>query len=222
MDFIHEHKWLARATTATCAGCHTEASCEDCHAEVAVQRVDPDYRGLISPRSPRVWGIDRGQTQTLAKVHDLNFRYTHGVAAQAKTSDCSSCHDTQTFCAKCHARGGDVNQVGFRPATHDQPQFTTLGRGSGGGLHAKLAKRDIESCAACHDASGADPVCVTCHVDVDGVKGTDPRTHPSGFMNAYPGEFHSDPGASCFICHTDPNAHPDGIKGVGFCGYCHK
>jgi len=221
-NFVRQHKWLVRSGSTACASCHTEASCEDCHAEMKVQRADLRARDLVSPRSPRIWGIDRGQTQALTKVHDLNFRFTHGVEANAKTSDCATCHDTQVFCTRCHAAGGNVTQFGFRPQTHDQPGFTTFGRGTGGGLHATLAKRDIESCAACHDASGADPVCVTCHVDVDGIKGTDPRTHSSGMFSDVEGIWHSDLGATCFVCHADPNAHPGGTRGVGFCGYCHK
>jgi hypothetical protein len=59
-------------------------------------------------------------------------------------------------------------------------------------------------------------------MDYDGVKGTNPKTHIAGFMKDTHGDWHSDRGAVCFECHTDANAHPGGIKGVGFCGYCHK
>lgn len=61
--------------------------------------------------------------------------------------------------------------------------FKTLGVGSGGGDHATLAKRDIERCMSCHDVNGADPTCITCHFDADGIKGTNPKTHPVGFMS---------------------------------------
>ena len=80
----------------------------------------------------------------------------------------------------------------------------------------------MESCASCHDAEGADPTCVTCHMDADGVKGTDARTHAKGFRAGEQGSWHSDPGANCFTCHSDANARVGGIKGQGFCGYCHK
>jgi hypothetical protein len=97
-----------------------------------------------------------------------------------------------------------------------------MGVGSGGGLHAKLAKRDIETCAACHDAQGADPACILCHTDYDGIKGTNPRTHVPGFMAGNEGIWHNDPGATCYVCHTDANARVGGVKGQKFCGYCHK
>ena len=82
-------------------------------------------------------------------------------------------------------------------------------------------RRDIESCAACHDIQGGDPVCVTCHSDPDGVQGDNPRTHPPMYMHDVDGNWHTDPGAVCYVCHTDPNAHPGGQPGIGFCGYCH-
>ncbi|MBI3579527.1 MAG: hypothetical protein HY089_08995 [Ignavibacteriales bacterium] len=110
----------------------------------------------------------------------------------------------------------------FKPATHQEAGFVTLGVGSGGGKHASLARRDIESCASCHDAQGADPTCTTCHTDPDGIKGNDPKSHARGFMMDSEGAWHSDPGATCYTCHTDPNARVGGIKGQGFCGYCHK
>jgi hypothetical protein len=36
------------------------------------------------------------------------------------------------------------------------------------------------------------------------------------------GDWHSDPGSSCYVCHADPNARVNGTKGVGFCSYCHQ
>jgi len=221
-DFVREHKFQARLSTARCASCHAQESCIDCHNGIDLVKVDVPGKNLVSPHAPRLTAIDRGQGMRLTKVHDLNFRFTHGIAAAGKTAECRTCHDQQTFCSTCHAAGGNVNQVKFEPQTHLQPGFVTIGVGSGGGLHATLARRDIESCASCHDAQGADPACITCHMDSDGIKGTDPRTHPRGFMASEEGDWHSDPGAVCYTCHTDPNARTNGLRGIGFCGYCHK
>jgi len=221
-DFVRNHKQFARMMDATCMSCHTEESCQDCHTNAGLVQTTETGTDLVSPRSPRSMAIDRGQGMALQKVHDLNFRLTHGVAASAKSSECAVCHSTSDFCSKCHMAGGNVNQMQFRPLTHDQSRFATLGVGSGGGLHAQLARRDIESCVACHDAQGADPTCVRCHFDNDGIKGTNPRTHSPGFMASTEGVWHSDPGASCFVCHSDPNARVGGIPGQGFCGYCHR
>jgi len=68
---------------------------------------------------------------------------------------------------------------------------------------------------------GGDPTCITCHMDADGIRGTDPKTHPAGFMKNVEGPWHANPGAVCYDCHTDYNAHPGGVKGRNFCGYCH-
>jgi len=107
------------------------------------------------------------------------------------------------------------------PKTHLAANFKTIGVNTGGGLHADLARKDIESCEACHSGSGADPVCIRCHFDNDGVKGTNPKTHESGFMHDDHGIWHNTMGAVCFRCHTDANARPNGTPGTGFCGYCH-
>lgn len=221
-DFVREHKQTARLSTASCASCHTQESCIDCHNGTDLVKVDLAGRDPISPRSPRLMTMDRGKSTSLLKVHDLNFRFTHGIAAQGKAADCQTCHSQQQFCATCHAAGGNVNQVTFKPTTHQQAGFVTIGVGTGGGLHAQLARRDMETCASCHDAQGADPTCVTCHMDSDGFKGTDPKTHTRGFMAGVNGDWHSDPGANCFTCHSDANARVGGVKGTGFCGYCHK
>lgn len=221
-DFVREHKRIARLSDATCASCHTQESCIDCHNGSDLQKVDVPGKDLVSARAPRLTENDRGQGQRLTKVHDLNFRFTHGIAAAGKTADCQTCHNQQTFCGTCHAAGGNVNQIKFKPTTHSEAGFVMLGVGSGGGKHASLARRNIESCASCHDAQGADPTCTTCHMDPDGIKGNDPKSHARGFMVGTNGEWHSDPGSTCFTCHTDPNARVGGIKGQGFCGYCHK
>lgn len=221
-DFVREHKMAARLSTATCAACHSQESCTDCHNGSDLVKVDVPGKDLMSLRSPRLTAIDRGQSSRLAKVHDLNFKFTHGLAAERKASDCQTCHSKETFCSTCHNAGGDINQAKFEPTSHRQAGFVTTGVGTRGGLHATLAKRDIESCASCHDAQGADPACILCHADPDGIKGTNPKTHETGFMSGDHGYWHADPGATCYVCHTDANARPGGVKGQKFCGYCHK
>ena len=223
-NFVKEHKRIARISDSKCMSCHTQETCIDCHNGAGLTGTEKSGKDLISPRSPRITAIDRGQGMSLTKVHDLNWRFTHGLAAQQKKQDCQTCHKEQVFCATCHAAGGNVNQSAFKPLTHSKQfgTFVTIGVGSGGGGHATLARRDIESCASCHDVQGGDPICLTCHTDSDGLKGTDPRTHARGFMEGVNGEWHSDPGSSCFMCHNDANARPSGTKGQRFCGYCHN
>ena len=221
-DFAREHKFVARQSEAACVACHTQESCAECHNGSDLTTVNVPGRDLVSPRSPRLNTIDRGQGINLMKVHDLNFRFTHGISAKGKSAECKTCHSEETFCSTCHMAGGNVNQAAFKPASHQDAGFIILGVGSGGGTHAKFAKRDIESCASCHAEDGADPVCTRCHTDADGIRGTDPKTHDHGFMSDVHGPWHTDPGSVCYVCHNDPNARVGGTKGRGFCGYCHR
>ncbi|HXX64013.1 MAG TPA: cytochrome c3 family protein [Bacteroidota bacterium] len=221
-DFKKDHKKLTRlgALQASCATCHTQNFCADCHGAAPLEQFGRS--ALMSEPSPRSSSSTDGPKQmNLQMVHSMNYRFTHGIDAKAKAADCYTCHSAQDFCAKCHTAGDNL-APGERPASHLAPNFTTLGRNSGGGVHADLAKRDIESCMSCHDARGGDPVCITCHIDPDGIKGTHPRTHPGSFMSSEgDGSWHRDAGATCYNCHTDMNAHPGGVAGRGFCGYCH-
>ncbi len=221
-DFLRHHKQLALRDGANCLSCHTEEGCAECHNGAELVSVTVPGSDLQVPNGPRLFAIARGQGQNKLKVHDAGFRFTHGVLVQQRSSECQTCHDAQDFCSTCHMAGGNINQGSFRPFSHSQPGFTTVGVGSGGGLHAREARRDIEACASCHDVQAADPTCVLCHVDNDGIRGTNPRTHEPGFMAGEKGDWHEDPGANCYVCHVDPNARPGGNKSLTFCGYCHN
>lgn len=221
-EFSTRHKFAAMAPGANCMMCHDNTTCQECHVANAVMTegntMDNYYRPGEGSNS-----VDGPKVQKLSRVHDLNFRFTHGMDFKGKASDCQTCHQTETFCSTCHSQqGGDYASAGFVPVSHTKTNFVTIGIGSGGGEHALMAKRDLGNCASCHDAAGADPVCVQCHTDADGIKGTNPKTHLAGFMRSENGNWHSDMNAVCYNCHTDANAKPNGITGIGFCGYCHK
>lgn len=222
VSFAKMHKFNATKENARCEMCHDNSFCESCHVSTTTIAEKNSARDFITPYSPHRL-IDNAKQQTITRVHDLNYRYTHGVDSNAKTTECQTCHQTETFCAECHdSKGGDFALSGNTPMSHKIPNFITIGVGSGGGEHARLARRDIERCAACHDVQGSDPNCTLCHTDNDGVKGTNPKTHPAGFMKSTEGDWHSDRGSVCYNCHTDASARPNGVRGVGFCGYCHK
>jgi len=217
-NFLREHKKfvLTSIGVENCSTCHSENYCEECHDANAVLHTTPTPRSTISPHAPSL------QSKTpilIERIHDLNYRYTHGIEAQAHAVECQSCHLAQIFCADCHSASGVFARI--KPQSHLAPNFVTIGRGSGGGRHAELARKDIEACAACHDQEGRDPTCTLCHTDPDGIRGNDPRTHQSGFMADVHGDWHENQGAVCYNCHTDPNAYPGGKPGIGFCGYCH-
>ena len=220
-NFRKEHRELTRVggLEASCATCHTQDFCADCHSTAGLLNLG--VKDLMADPAPRPTSLRNGGTIRPQAAHPANYRFIHGIDARAKSSECQSCHSTQDFCADCHSAGGNVTQGSFKPSWHQVPDFTRLGVGSGGGKHADAARRDIENCASCHDVQGADPTCIICHSDPDGVRRTNPRTHAGGFPQGEEGIWHKDAGASCYVCHTDMNARPDGRRGVGFCGYCH-
>ncbi len=220
-DFRRDHKRLSRlgSLEASCATCHTQDFCVDCHESRGL--VSIGLAGLMTDPAPRGSAHDGPRPMAMQMVHNLNYRYTHGMDAKSKQADCYSCHSARDFCAECHTAGGLTEPYGVQPAWHLGAGFTTLGVGTGGGRHAEFARRDIESCVSCHDVRGGDPTCVQCHADPDGIKGTNPKTHDRVFSEEH-GAWHADPGAPCYNCHTDYNAHPGGTKGRGFCGYCHQ
>lgn len=165
-DFLRTHRDETRlgALQTSCQTCHTESFCQQCHQGAGLKAFRPrDLR--VEPR-PKISIKDSPKRMILQGVHELNYRFTHGIDARSKQSDCTSCHSTETFCVQCHEAGGNISQGTFKPKSHAAPGFTTIGRGTGGGLHAEEARRDLESCISCHDVEGRDPTCMTCHTAV--------------------------------------------------------
>lgn len=215
-DFLVTHKNVARMGDEDCVMCHTNDDCAECHEGANLlfttsgSQSDVQTAFGISPTGTR--GL------VLPRVHDPNFRFTHGLQATGRTVECATCHETQSFCQTCHeAEGVDV---AGKPLWHGGLDWGAIAGvvGTGGGRHAELARRDIESCAGCHDPQGTDPTCVLCHNDFDGVRGNNPKTHKTGFRNRFSEDsnFHSDDSAVCYACHTNTQQ-----AGMGFCGYCH-
>lgn len=223
-NFLNEHKFVFEASNEknNCMMCHSDNFCQVCHqpGNYKGQNTKNDFYAPFYTYNSGT-RRDKAELQRLNNVHDLNYLYTHGLDAQHKSFECKTCHDPVSFCTSCHMNGGNL-PTGIAPKSHLDPNFKTFGVGTGGGLHAKLAKKDIENCQSCHDVDGGDPVCIKCHFDNDGVKGTNPKTHESGFMKDDKGIWHNTNGAVCYKCHTDPNAKYNGMKGQGFCGYCHR
>ena len=222
-NFLNDHRVVQDLNSGknNCMMCHSDNFCQACHSPISYQGNNTKDNFYV-PYYSKENGVrtDRAALQKLSNAHSLDYKFTHGLDAEEKAFECKTCHETQSFCAPCHQNGGDLI-TGFTPQSHQQPGFTTLGVNTGGGLHSSLAKKDIEACTSCHDVQGRDPVCIACHFDNDGIKGTNPRTHEPGFMADEKGIWHDTEGAVCYSCHTDNNARPNGSRGIGFCGYCH-
>ncbi|MCF8239960.1 MAG: cytochrome C [Melioribacteraceae bacterium] len=221
--FFENHKFSSQEIDANCYMCHDDSFCEDCHVATTAMTETNTKTDFYTPYSPHNY-IDNTVKQQINRVHEFNYRFTHGIDAKEGATECQTCHEVQTFCAECHnVMGGDFAIGGFVPYSHTVDDFVSIGVGTGGGEHALLAKREIESCAACHDTQGADPNCILCHVDPDGIEGTNPKTHLTNFKHNFDdGDWHSDFNSVCYNCHTDANARPDGQRGMLFCGYCHN
>jgi c(7)-type cytochrome triheme protein len=158
-----EHKHLVRSEgfSNDCAVCHSDNFCQACHAEATTQFTTGAWNRRVAENRP---SPDGKQALVKPRVHDLNFVFTHALDLRSKQMDCYSCHNQQTFCTDCHARNQDAGFAAPLPLSHRAADFVRLG--PGGGQHAVLARRDMESCASCHDVEGRDPVCVTCHMDL--------------------------------------------------------
>lgn len=218
-NFSRNHKFMANAVDANCVMCHDNQSCNDCHVATNVITEVNLNDDFYQPYYPSNF-TDGTKLQAIRRVHDLNYRFTHGMESKGKTAECQSCHQVETFCANCHSsKNTDFAVSGIVPSSHLKPNFFTIGVGTGGGEHAILAKRDIERCTSCHDVNGSDPTCVTCHLDSDGIKGTNPKTHARGFMKNEKGDWHDSQGSVCYNCHT--SASPNSPITSGFCNYCH-
>jgi hypothetical protein len=89
---------------------------------------------------------------------------------------CASCHVVSQFCAECHGRLGiaPIAAPDVRAAERWHPPPAVWVRGPT--LHAREARRSMQSCASCH----AEEDCVICH-GASRVGGAGLSPHPAGF-----------------------------------------
>ncbi|HUJ24989.1 MAG TPA: cytochrome c3 family protein [Myxococcales bacterium] len=159
-DFLRRHPTVARASSASCATCHDQNFCNDCHAQTAMVPIEVKL-------------IDRPDRRF---IHRQDFLGRHSVEAAADPDSCRRCHSTAS-CNDCHT----LSHVGggYSGSPNPHPPGWSL-PGTGVQFHGDAARRDINSCAACHD-QGAQSNCVGCH-KVGGIGG-DP--HPASFQSRH-------------------------------------
>jgi hypothetical protein len=173
--FRHEGKWLAthgalaRPSAESCAACHDQTYCGGCHSPATA----PTRLETIFPER-----VDR------AFVHRGDYVSRHTVDAGANPASCRKCHGSP-FCDACHAANGfsaSVAGPSIRPTSHSSG-WTNLAPGDGG-RHAREARRDISSCAGCHDQTGPANTCLGCHkATSQGGAGRNP--HPKKFLDRF-------------------------------------
>jgi hypothetical protein len=133
-SFQHDHAALASADPQQCQACHTQRFCEDCHD---------------APATP--------------SFHPRNFTAQHASAAFGRRLECSTCHETRTFCRSCHIQQGMGAQGRLDPGFHDAQPLWLL-------RHAQAARQGLESCTSCHTQRD----CMQCHSQL-GAFGVNPH-----------------------------------------------
>lgn len=170
--FQRRHGTAAREARAMCQSCHTEASCNDCHdvsQGLRVERREPER-------------IDR------RFAHPGDYLGVHAIEAKSQPGRCLSCHTTES-CDACHARRGVSGNAVNGASPH--PRAWMGSNPNDRDFHGRAARRDILTCAACHD-QGPATNCVLCHK----VGGSGGNPHPHGWKSA-----RSESAAMCRYCH---------------------
>lgn len=166
------HGQEARANPVACETCHSQTTCDSCH----------DATRPSSPAQRNPEAIDR------ELVHRFDWVTRHAFEADSQPGSCVTCH-ANTECDACHvARGVSPSRAGAE-GIHPAQWASGLGLARNG--HGLAARRNIASCAACHD-QGAASNCVRCHK----VGGTGGTPHPAGWRSTAPLS-----NAECSACH---------------------
>jgi hypothetical protein len=172
LRFLRDHRLAANAHGHTCRNCHAQSECVECHDSsqtlpVAVRRIDAIDRDLI---------------------HRADFVSRHAIEARSQPASCLRCH-AQQGCDSCHVDRGispaAVGSVSPHPVGWIGRDTTSAN------YHGRTARRDVVTCAGCHD-QGPATNCIRCHRV--GAFGGNP--HPSGWTSERPLD-------------------------DGMCGYCH-
>ena len=151
-DDDHRRNWISRhggpalAGQERCESCHAQRHCLECHA------------GSLKPQS----------------IHGGNWATLHPAAARSRSQECTACHRTRSFCLSCHSRLGlspdsPWTRDNLRVHPRDWADSTTP-------RHPGTARRNPNSCLACHEQSR----CISCHGSSGaGFGGIPPHRHLS-------------------------------------------
>jgi hypothetical protein len=171
-DFLRTHGQMAKANFATCAACHEQTSCAECHA-ATTRPVKPDVQW---PEKVAAGFIHRGD---YVSRHTIDFR--------SDPASCRRCHGS-AFCDACHHEQGISQRSALTGGRTPHPPGW-----AGGAIHGAAARRDILSCASCHD-QGAQSTCVACHRNVN--------PHPVGWGQRHNKTTDVSNNSMCRTCHV--------------------
>ena len=170
--WIRRHGGEARANPERCATCHAQTNCDTCH----------DSSKPLGPATRNPEALEANY------VHRFDFLSRHPMEARSQPGQCATCH-AKTECDACHISRGVSGAVAGGPSPH--PLAWASGLGTAANLHGPAARRDIGSCASCHD-QGAATNCVRCHK----VGATGGTPHPTGWRSTQPTT-----AIECAVCH---------------------
>jgi hypothetical protein len=181
--FIRRHGAFVRSSSR-CHICHDQTYCADCHARTAAMP--------LSVRFPEETGE--------RFIHRGDFLGRHGASARQQPATCRKCHGSN-HCMSCHElQGLTMPEPGGTTTTSRQVHGPNHMTPTAPDFHGRLARRDINRCASCHDR-GAASICVSCHM----VGGTGGNPHPTGFLSGQrAGDCRTD--RMCLVCHTGGSA----------------
>ena len=128
--FAKAHGGEARASPATCAGCHIRRDCLECHR-------------------PPVGGASR-------RIHAPDYLETHPAEAYSQATTCVDCHNQRSFCASCHQQSGITARGQLNSGYHDAKRFFAGGHGRAArqSLESCVSCHTERDCLACHSARG--------------------------------------------------------------------
>ena len=185
--FKHEGEWLrnhgalARPSAESCVQCHDQTYCAECHAPATTA----GRPSMIFPER-----VERSY------IHRGDYVSRHMIDAGANPASCRRCHGSP-FCQSCHELQGLSK---FAPSFRDPHPAGWANNRASGHFHGDAARRDISSCAGCHD-QGASATCVGCH-RVGGIAsvGNPNGPHPARFVRKHRGEDRTK-NSICLACH---------------------
>lgn len=172
LTFLRDHGLEATRHENVCSQCHAERDCAACHDTIQTLGV--------WERFPT--GVER------QLFHRADFVTRHAIEARNQPAQCMRCHQVDE-CNACHVeRGVSGSRVG---ALNPHPIGWVGPDASSPNHHGRAARRDILSCASCHDRGPATN-CIRCHH----VGGPGGNPHPSGWRST-----RSPSDAMCRYCH---------------------
>ncbi|HZY05794.1 MAG TPA: hypothetical protein VFF02_20075, partial [Anaeromyxobacteraceae bacterium] len=119
-------------------------------------------------------------------IHRGDWVSRHQIEASADPASCRRCHGSG-YCRSCHELNSVAPGVPGARDPHTTPGWAN------GAVHGPEARRNIVSCAGCHD-QGAASTCMLCHKPPGGA-----NPHPPGFLKRFNQGDQTKP--VCRICH---------------------